>query len=244
MGKIAVILGVGKGIGRAITYSFVNSGATVYFVCRRKHEGEKFLTEIRNVSKAVYFLNADCSRQDEVDKLKEKILSNESCIDFLIINTGRWISKMLEEHTDEDYDELVNSNFKTHFLVYRSFAEQFKKQKCGMIFVVIGIYGTRFIPKNQSIYNATKAACLALSKSFAQEMAPYGVKLFIINPCMTPHNIFSKDPAQKLETDINLNRDGVPEDVALLISRIASFPQIFSTGAVFEVAGIKSSTIF
>ncbi len=243
-GKVVLIVGVGDGIGKAITYSFAKNLAKVFFVSRQKERGEELLSELKKINGNITFLNADCSIENEVLEIKNKILSTAKKIDILIINTGKWLSKLLEEHTHSDYDQLLNSNFKVHYLIYKNFASFFKSQKSGLIFTIVGIFGPRILVKNQSVYNATKAACLALSKSFAQELASFGVRLFVINPGQTPHKLISKKPHIKLETDPTLERQCVPEDIALFIEKIASSPEIFSTGSVFEIAGITSSTIF
>lgn len=242
--QVVVILGVGAGMGKALVYSFAKSKSVVYFSSRGTHFSDEFFREIKSINEDVYYIRADCSKYKDIDRLSKKILNKEKRIDILVVNTGRWISKPLDRHTFRDYDELVNSNFKVHFLVYKSFAKYFKRQRSGMIFSVVGVYGTRFIPENQSVYNATKAACFVLSKTFAQEMAPYNVRLFIISPGVTSHTLFSTNPAEELGTIRELKRDGLPEDVALFIEKIASFPEIFATGTVFEIAGIKSSTIY
>lgn len=242
--KVVVVIGVGQGIGRAITYKFAKNGEIVYFTSRKKELGQKLQDELKKINCNIHYICADCSKEKEVMRLRDKILRREKIIDILIINTGKWINKTLVEHTEEDYNELINSNFKVHFLVYKNIGEYFKKQKRGIIFSVVGVYGTRFLPVKQSVYNATKAACMALSKSYAQELAPYGVRLFIISPGVTSHSLFSKEPLKKIETDINLNRSGLPEDIALFIEKIASFPSIFATGTAFEIAGALSSTIY
>ncbi|MFN7181125.1 MAG: SDR family oxidoreductase [Planctomycetota bacterium] len=242
--KTILIVGVGEGIGKAITWAFTKGKARVFFVSRQKERGEKLLEQLRRINQTVYYLNADCSRQDGVLFVREQVEEKSKKLDILIINTGKWISKPLYEHSDEDWEQLINSNFKVHFLLYRNFASLFQRQKKGLIFSIVGIFGPRYVPNDQSVYNATKSACLSLSKSFAQELAPFNVKLFIISPTQTLHKIKSKKPWIKLETEYTLNRQAVPEDVALFIEKIASFPDIFSTGSVFEIAGIKSSAIF
>ncbi len=242
--KVVLILGVGEGIGKAITYSFAKNGAKVFFASRQKNRAEKLERELKKINKNVTFLPADCSVENDVLKIKDQIINKEKKIDILIINTGKWVSKILEEHTNEDFEQLVNSNFKVHFLVYKHFASIFKSQKSGLIFAVVGMFGPRLLPQNQAVYNATKAACVALSKSFAQELAPFCVKLFIINPGQTPHKLKSKTPQISLETDSVMLLTSAPEDIALFIEKIASFSEIYSTGSVFEIAGITSSTIF
>ena len=237
--KIAIVTGAAKGIGKAIVSRLA---AEDYFVIAVDVDGEGGKKLIAEFGKEkIQFAKADISKEKIVKKLFEKISSSYGRIDVLVNNAGIIRDNMIWKMGVEDFDAVININLKGTWLMCREAATIMKEQKSGRI---INIASRAWLGnKGQSNYSASKAGVVALTRVLALELGKYNVHVNAIAPGLidTPltQNL-SKDVLQKLIDAQPTKTMGKPEDVAHVVSFLASDKTNFITGQTLYVDGGKN----
>jgi short-subunit dehydrogenase len=91
--RVVVIFGVGSGIGKAISILFAKNLAKVYFVARSKSFGDRLEKELKDINPSIFYLEGDAANFEDVENIRKNVLKKEGRVDFLIINTGKWLTK-------------------------------------------------------------------------------------------------------------------------------------------------------
>ncbi|MBU0634469.1 MAG: 3-oxoacyl-[acyl-carrier-protein] reductase [Candidatus Omnitrophica bacterium] len=235
--KIAVVTGGTRGIGKAVVRELAGEKAHVLFTYLNNDSLAKEL-ESEFKTKVIGF-KVDVKNFSDVDKWKEKVLDKFGKVDILVNNAGILRDKALAMMTQEDWKEVIDTNLTGVFNVTRAFIVQFMKQKSGNIINMSSLSGIIGIPR-QTNYSATKGGIIAFSKSLAKEVAAFGIRVNVVAPGFIDTDMtksLKEDYIKQITPQIPLARFGSAEEVAKVVSFLASDDSDYITGQVFRIDG-------
>ena len=239
-GKIAVVTGASRGIGRAIALELAEQGATViinYNGSKEKAEAVKQEIESKNEKAEIY--QCDISDFESCQKFFKDVLDNHQRIDILVNNAGITKDGLLMRMSEEDFDRVININLKGTFNCIRFASRQMMKQRSGRIInmsSVVGVSGNA----GQANYAASKAGVIGLTKSAAKELASRGITVNAIAPGFIHTDmteVLSEQVKEECKKQIPLGTFGKAEDVAHAAAFLASDKAGYITGQVLHVDG-------
>jgi NAD(P)-dependent dehydrogenase (short-subunit alcohol dehydrogenase family) len=235
--KVVVITGGGSGIGKGIAKKFAQEGAKVVLFGRDQN---KLISAKKEIANDVLIVQGNVADTDDLKKLFVQTKSHFGSIDVLVANAGIGTQVLLEEATEEDFDEIVGINYRALFFTVR-YALDFVNQPSSIILIAsVAGYGT---VKGHSIYSSAKAAVLKLAKNFSFDLAHKKIRVNSISPGYIRTPIFDeriqKDPdyIESRKKYIPLGRMGTPEDIANAALFLSSEEASFITGADLVVDG-------
>ncbi len=235
-GKNALVTGSTRGIGRAIAEAFAESGARVAVVGRDLERANEAATAIGNG--AVGFA-ADVSDTAAVTKLVEDVEKAFGSIDILVNNAGITRDNIVMRLKDEDWDAVLNANLRGAFASIRAVSRGMMKRRAGRIINVASIVGL-IGNKGQANYAASKAGLIALTKSVAKELGSRNILINAVAPGFIDTEMTAKmtpEARDALGKQIALERLGTVQDVAAMVTFLASDHASYITGQVFVVDG-------
>jgi len=235
-GKNALVTGSTRGIGRAIAQSFAESVARVATVGRDQDRANEAATAIGNG--AVGFA-ADVSDTARVTKLVEDVEKAFGSIDILVNNAGITRDNIVMRLKDEDWDAVQNANLRGAFASIRAVSRGMLKRRGGRIINVASIVGL-IGNKGQANYAASKAGLIALTKSVAKELGSRNILVNAVAPGFIETEMTAKmtpEARDALGKQIALERLGTVQDVAAMVTFLASDLASYITGQVFVVDG-------
>lgn len=239
-GKVAVITGAARGIGKAIALKYAAEGANIAFTDLAINEDaqntEKEIAALGVKVKAYASNAADFAQTAQV---VEQIKTDFGRIDILVNNAGITKDGLMLRMSEQQWDAVINVNLKSAFNFIHAIVPIMMSQRNGSIInmaSVVGVHGNA----GQSNYAASKAGLIALAKSVAQEMGPKGIRANAIAPgfietAMTaalPDNV-----REEWKKKIPLRRGGKPEDIAEVATFLASDMSAYVSGQVIQVDG-------
>lgn len=239
-GKVAVVTGAGKGIGRAIALQFAELGAKVVVNYRSSiAQVEELLLTIKNAGGEAIAVQADVSKEDEAKSLMDAAIKNFGRVDILVNNAGITKDTLLLRMSEEDFDSVIDINLKGTFFCLKQAAGIMLKQKSGKIInisSVVGVTGNM----GQANYASSKAGVIGLTKSAARELASRGITVNAVAPGFIETDMTDSLPDKIKEASIAtipLKRFGKAEEVAGAVSFLASDAANYITGQVLLVDG-------
>ncbi|MED1461707.1 3-oxoacyl-[acyl-carrier-protein] reductase, partial [Bacillus safensis] len=238
--KVAVITGASGGIGKAITESLAREKATVILTYKNNKESAENIRQeiIKNGGKASIY-QADVSEEEDVKRLFSAIKKEYGKIDILINNSGITKDGFLPIMSSKKFDEVIQVNLKGTYLCCREAVKQMILKKQGTI---INIASTSGISGaiGQTNYSASKGGIIAFTKSLALEVAQYNIRANVVAPGFIETQMTKKmdqKTLNKMLELIPLKRLGRPEEVANLVTFLASQLSEYITGKVFTIDG-------
>jgi 3-oxoacyl-[acyl-carrier protein] reductase len=239
-GKVALITGGSMGIGTAISLNSAQNGADVALTYRR-HEQEALdvVEKITGMGRKSRAYKVDVSEFDAVQNLVNEVVQEFGHVDILINNAGMNWDGVVWKMTEEQWDKVIDVDLKGTFNFIRAVAPLFREQKSGKIINITSINGLRG-KFGQSNYSAAKAGTIGLTKTVAREMGRYNVNVNSVAPGMILTDMFKDLPEefkQKAADETVFNRLGDPDDVAHIVSFLASDKSRHITGEVIKVDG-------
>lgn len=239
-GKVALITGGSRGIGRATALLFADAGADVVITSRKLPELEAVAGEIKAKGRRGLPVAADMARLADLKKLVERVMAELGRIDILFNNAGVTYRGPLVTAEEWLWDATMNVNLKGLFFLSQMVVPIMKKQGGGNIINVSSVGGIQF--RGNGIYSASKAGLIMLGKAMAQEWGQYGIRVNTLAPgtTRTPFNEpLWKDPVKAKERGkaFALGRIAEPEDIAKVALCLASDASSHMTGAVVTVDG-------
>jgi len=243
-GKVALITGAARGIGKAIAVKFAQEGANIAFTDLNYDEHMKATEEELNALgiKAKGYASNAASYEDS-EKLITDVFSEFERIDILVNNAGITRDNLLMRMQEKDWDMVMTINLKSVFNLTKSVQRIMMKQRIGSIInmsSVVGVNGNA----GQSNYSASKAGMIGFTKSIAQELGSRNIRCNAIAP-----GFIETEMTHKLKEDVRdawiqtipLRRSGKPEDVADVATFLASDLSSYVTGQVISVCGGMST---
>ncbi len=238
-GKVALVTGGARGIGKEIALCLAKQGANIALCDVNLEETEKTAKEIRDLGRDCLALKADVTSLKDVQDMMDKILDKLSKLDILINNAGITKDGLVLRMSEQDWDKVIAVNLKGCFICTKVASKVMLKQRFGKIVnlaSIIGIMGNI----GQANYAASKAGIIGLTKSVAKELAPRGVCVNAIAPGFIKTEMTAKlpeDVQKKMLSLIPLGRFGEPKDVANLALFLSSENSSYITGQVIQIDG-------
>jgi NAD(P)-dependent dehydrogenase (short-subunit alcohol dehydrogenase family) len=240
-GKVTIITGAASGIGRATALLFAQEGAKVVVVDINDKGGEATVNKIKKSKKQAVYIHSDVSKEADVKTMASKVRDIYGAVDVLVNNAGVVLVKPLLETTEQDFERVVSTNYKSIFLCTKYVLPLMNKG--GSIVNVASISG-HVGQINHAVYGGTKGAIIALTRALAWELAPRGIRVNSISPgsVETPMLLgdvaieakrlgVSMEKIRKERSDIGaLHRWAEPKEIAEAILFLASDKSSYVTG--------------
>lgn len=238
-GKIAIVTGSSRGIGKAIALELVQSGSKVVISGRNRERIEQVQNQIEKMGGEAIAVSADISKMEEASNLVNKALEKWERVDILVNNAGITRDNLIIRMANEDWEEVINTNLTGTFNCIKGVTRQMMKQRSGSIInitSVVGLMGNA----GQANYAASKAGIIGLTKSVARELASRNITCNAVAPGYIETELTEKldeKIKEDLKRQIPLDRIGTIEDVAKLVTFLASDNASYITGQVINVDG-------
>jgi 3-oxoacyl-[acyl-carrier protein] reductase len=239
-GKVAIVTGASRGIGRAVALRLAREGAKIIVNYAGNHAAaQKTVDEIKVVGGEAMLFQADVADAQAVGELVKAATAAYGRIDILVNNAGITRDNILALMKEEDWDAVIATNLKGIFNCTKAVAKVMIKQRAGKIInmtSVIGIAGNA----GQTNYAAAKAGVIGFTKSAAKELAARGITVNAVAPGYITTDMSAAMPEQakaELAKSIPLSRLGKPEDVAETVLFLASDAANYITGQTINVDG-------
>jgi 3-oxoacyl-[acyl-carrier protein] reductase len=235
-GRVALVTGSTRGIGREIAATLAGCGARVAVVGR---DGTRAAEAANGLGGDARGYAADVSDTAQVTSLVESVERDFGSVDILVNNAGLTRDNILLRLKDDDWDAVLNANLRGAFAAVRTAARGMMKRRWGRIInisSVVGLIGN----KGQSNYAASKAGLIGFTKSVAKEFASRNILANVIAPGFIETDMTSAmtpDARSALTAQIPLDRLGTPKDIAAVAAFLASEHATYITGQVFVVDG-------
>ena len=238
--KAAIVTGASRGIGRAAALRLAKMGMNIVFTYNsgiEAAEETKALCEAEGVE--VLAVQADVSSSENCDQLVEQTMDAFGRVDVLVNNAGITRDGLIIRMTDEQFDQVIDTNLKGAFYMMRAVSKQMMKQRSGRIInisSVVGVMGN----SGQVNYAASKAGVIGMTKSLARELASRKVTVNAVAPGMIETDmtaVMSEKAKEAMKAAIPLGEMGKPEDIAGTIAFLAGEEGRYITGQVICVDG-------
>ncbi|MGB3492854.1 MAG: 3-oxoacyl-[acyl-carrier-protein] reductase [Elainellaceae cyanobacterium] len=237
-GKVAVVTGASRGIGRSIALALALQGASVVVnYASSSQAAEEVVNAISNIGREAISFKSDVSNAEEVERLFQSVLDRWGRIDVLVNNAGITRDTLLMRMKLDDWQSVIDLNLTGVFLCTRHAAKVMLKQKSGRIINIASVSGLMGNP-GQANYSAAKAGVIGLTKTVAKELASRGITANAVAP-----GFIATDMTEGLKSDeilkyIPLGRYGTVDEVAGLVRFLAADPAAaYITGQTFNVDG-------
>lgn len=240
IGKVILVTGCNKGIGKAIAERFAEEGAIVYVNSRKEGSLDSFSKELsiknNTIVIPVYF---DVNNSSEVKQAFVRISTDQKRLDCLINNAGIMHDALIGMITKKSLDEHFNTNVFAVVDLVQYATKLMRKQKSGSIINISSIVGVEG-SIGQLAYSASKGAVISLTKTASKELAPHNIRVNAIAPGVIDTDLLSNlnsDKMSLIKSRIGLGRIGNPTDVANLALFLASDLSSYITGQIIGVDG-------
>ncbi|MEX0951642.1 MAG: acetoacetyl-CoA reductase [Gammaproteobacteria bacterium] len=238
-GKVALVTGGSRGIGAAIVKEFAAAGAKAVTNSRNEEQAKKFKAEMKKAGFDVHVYQADVSDFDACSKLITDVEKDVGPIDILVNNAGVTEDVTLRKMTKEQWDKVLRINLDSCYNMCRNVVEGMTNRGFGRIINISSINGQKG-QIGQTNYAAAKAGMHGFSMALAQEVARKGVTVNTISPGYIATDMVmevAEEIRNKIIAQIPVNRLGTPEEVAELVTYVASEKSGFITGADISANG-------
>lgn len=239
-GKVALITGATRGIGKAIALKFAENGADIALNYRSENEALKTLVrELEDKGVKVLPVQGDVSILEDANRIVKETVEGLGKLDILVNNAGITKDGLMVRMKEEDFDSVINTNLKGTFNTMKATSSIMMKKRSGKIInisSVVGLVGNA----GQSNYSASKAGIIGLTKSIARELGGRGINVNAIAPGFIQTDMTDVLPdklKESMESSIPLKKLGNPEDVANLALFLGSNLSDYITGQVIAVDG-------
>lgn len=239
-GKVAIITGASRGIGRGIAEVFAKHGANVAFTYSSSAASAEALeNELNSLGIKAKGYQSNAANFEQAHKLIEDVLAEFGTIDILINNAGITKDNLLMRMSEEDFDQVIDVNLKSVFNMTKAVQKTMLKNRAGSIInmsSVVGVKGNA----GQTNYAASKAGVIGFTKSVALELGSRNIRCNAIAPGFIETEMTGKlneDVVQGWRESIPLKRGGTTEDVANACLFLASDLSAYVTGQVMNVDG-------
>lgn len=242
-GEVALVTGGKRGIGREIAVTLASAGADVAICTRVVEDGglEAVVKEIQALGRRSIGIQADTSRKSDVDRMVKEVIEQFGHIDILVNNAGVLIMAPFLETPEDIWNKHMDINLKGYFLVSQAVARKMIERKKGCIINIASDLAFKAIP-GMSAYCVSKAGIIMLTRSLAQELGRYGIRVNAIAPGLVKTelsrpNWSNPDFMKFMESITPLGRIGEPDEIAEAALFLASNASKYISGSTILVNG-------
>ena len=241
-GRVAIVTGGSRGIGRAVVELFAELGAQVVVNYLKGHEAaEAAVSAARGRGVEAISFRADVAKPLEARRLIDNTIQHFKRIDILVCNAGIWLGAPLGEMTEELWDRTIDINLKGTWTVCQAVVNTMKAQRSGKIVIVASTAGQRG-EANFSNYAASKGGQIAFTKSLAEELAAWGINVNAVAPGwvdteMTREALGDFKQRQAIASTIPVGKIATPEEIAGPVAFLCSDWARHITGEILNVNG-------
>ena len=231
--NIILISGASRGIGRQIAIDLSQTGYTVIANYNKSEQSAKELQTQFNIDT----FQADISKGTEIKQLTDYVLKKYGKIDVLINNAGISQTKLFTDITDEDWNQMINTNLYSAFKLTQKCLPNMIHNKSGCIINISSMWG-QVGASCESLYSITKAGIDAMTKSLAKELGPSGIRVNSIAPGFIDTDMnkcYSKEDVQGIISESPLEKIGQPSDISKCIKWLIE--DQFTTGQIISING-------
>jgi 3-oxoacyl-[acyl-carrier protein] reductase len=240
VGKKAIVTGGSLGIGAAIAREFARQGATVAINYRRHDtEARQVVADIQALGRRGLAVQADVASFNDAERMVGQVAAEFGGLDILVNNAGINRDAVIWKMTEEQWDEVLDTNLKGYFNYCRAAVPIFREQNSGKIINITSINGLRG-KFGQTNYSAAKAGIIGLTKALARELGRSSVNVNAVAPGLIETDMMRDAPPKVIEAalaEIVLGRLGKPEEVATVVAFLCTEAARHITGQVIQVDG-------
>jgi 3-oxoacyl-[acyl-carrier protein] reductase len=241
-GKVAVVTGASKGIGAGIAKALATAGASVVVnYASDKSGADQTVAEISKAGGKAVAVGASVTKSSDIEKLFAETKKAFGKVDILVNNAGVYSFAPLEDVTEEEINRIYSTNVTGLLLTTKAAVKLFPSE--GGSVINIGSVVSELTPPNSSIYTGTKGAVDAITRVLAKELGPKKIRVNAVNPGLTitegTHSagIAGSDFEKNAVADTPLGRSGKPDDIADVVTFIASDDARWVTGSLLQAGG-------
>jgi 3-oxoacyl-[acyl-carrier protein] reductase len=237
-GRVAIVTGGARGIGRAIVTRLVDEGARVAFTYNSSPDAARALQDSLGEDRALA-VQCDVTSPEAIQELIEKVLASWGKIHILVNNAGITKDTLVMRMSREDFESVLTTNLTSAFLTTKAVLRPMMGERWGRIINISSIVGLVGNP-GQANYVASKAGLIGMTKSVAREVASRNILVNCVAPGYVQTDMTAKlneTQQAELQGQIPLKRIGAPEDIAAMVAFLASDDASYITGQVFAVDG-------
>ena len=245
-GKIAVVTGVGSGLGRAIAEMWAKEGAKIVGADFNPAEGQKTIDAIKAAGGEAVFVEVNVRKKEDIDKLYDVTMQTYGTVTTIANCAGVLVHKPFLEHDDKDYDFISETNMRGYIWIMQKFLPEMTKVNSHGKNAIVNIASISSIkPETYAYYyGAFKAGIDLMTRNLTREFSPKGVRLNVICPgpvttAMTPKEVLESPEIQAdmCKNVCSIGRLGKPEDIAYAATYLCSDEATWVTGAHFVIDG-------
>lgn len=239
-GKVAIITGAGRGIGKAIAERLAREGAKVAVCDIDRELGEKTAEEIRNrYQTQALGIYVDVADNESVNAMVEEVIKTFGKVDILVNNAGITKDSLLLRMSEEEWDKVIAVDLKSVYLCTKAVIKYMIRQRYGRIVNISSVIGLRG-NIGQANYSAAKAGIIGFTKSVARELAGRNITVNAVAPGYITTEMTERLPQEVKESmlrQVPMERPGKPEDVAGVVAFLCSEDASYITGEIIRVDG-------
>ena len=240
-GKVAIITGGGRGIGKAIALGFAEAGAEITIADINMEEANKTVAEIKALHRRALAVETNIAVKSQVDNMVAKTVEELGTIDILVNDAAINIMRPLVDLREDGWDKVMNVDLKGYFLCSQAAAKVMMTKQSGNIINMVSTGAAKAAP-GLGAYSIAKAGVVMLTKLLAVELAAYNIRVNAIGPYLVK-TAFSQpmwadpDACKSLEASIPLGRIAEPQDILSTALFLASDASSYITGQTIFVDG-------
>lgn len=239
-GKVALVTGASRGIGRAIAVELAKQGANVAVnYSGSEAKANEVVDEIKALGREAIAIQSNVGDSDSVQNMVKEVISTFGTVDILVNNAGITRDNLLMRMKEDEWDDVININLKGVFNCTKAVTRQMMKQRSGRIINIASIVGVSGNP-GQANYVAAKAGVIGLTKTTAKELASRNITVNAIAPGFITTDMTDKLPEEvktEMLKQIPLAKFGEPKDIANVVLFLASEHSNYMTGQTLHVDG-------
>ena len=236
-GRTAVVTGATRGLGRIIALKLAGQGANIAFnYLSNKNLADDLSKEIKELGVSVLSFQLDIKDFKKVQEMKDVVLEKFGTFDILINNAGIVRDKTLVMMSEEDWDDVIETNLKGTFNMTKAVIYTFMKQKQGDIINISSLSGLIGM-SGQTNYSASRGGIISFTRSLAKEVASFNIRINAVAPGFIETDMVADLDLKKMINLVPLGRLGKPEEVAEVVNFLLKKEASYITGQVIQIDG-------